>query len=132
MQKQRMISRSRRFLLVTSGAIFVGLGVAGIFLPLLPTTPFLLLAAACYAKSSPHRLQRLLRNRWFGRYLHDYRDGRGIPAWVKVWTLTLLWTTIALSAIFATRLLWVRILLGAVALGITLHILLLPSAKQKS
>ena len=119
-------------LLILAGGLSVGLGVAGIFLPLLPTTPFLLLAAACYAQSSPHRLQRLLRNRWFGRYLRDYRGGRGIPAWVKAWTLTLLWATIALTAIFATGLLWVRILLGTIAIGVTLHILMLPTADKKS
>lgn len=122
-----MISKN---LLILAGGLCTALGVAGIFLPLLPTTPFLLLAAACYAKSSPHRLQRLLSNRWFGRYLRDYREGRGIPVRIKTWTLSLLWTAIALSAIFATSLLWVRILLGTIALGVTLHILMLPTTRK--
>ncbi|MBN1197593.1 MAG: YbaN family protein, partial [Candidatus Aminicenantes bacterium] len=116
----------RKNLLILAGGLCTVLGVVGMFLPLLPTTPFLLLAAACYAKSSPQRLQRLLSNRWFGRYLRDYRDGLGIPMRIKTWTLSLLWTAIALSATFATSLLWVRILLGTIALGVTLHILMLP------
>jgi len=124
-------SKIQALLLTAAGGLFVVLGVTGIFLPLLPTTPFLLLAAACYAESSPRRLRRLLANRWFGRYLRDYRAGRGIPISVKAWTLLLLWTTLALSAACATGLLWVRLLLGLIALGVTLHILMLPSCSSR-
>ncbi|MDY0297595.1 MAG: YbaN family protein [Acidobacteriota bacterium] len=123
-------SRLRKTLLMIAGAVCVGLGTAGIFLPLLPTTPFLLLAATCYARSSPRRLRRLLANRWYGAYLGDYRAGRGIPGRVKAGALVLLWITIALSIVFATSLLWVRVLLGTIAIAVTLHILMLPTTKK--
>ena len=119
-----------RRLWIACGGICLGLGITGVFLPLLPTTPFLLLAAACYARSSPLRLRRLMQNRWFGRYLRDYRAGQGIPVRIKVWTLFLLWITLSLSAVFAVSLLWVRLLLGLVALGVTIHILMLPSSRR--
>lgn len=130
MKEDGTTSRIRKILLIGAGGLFVGLGVAGIFLPLLPTTPFLLLAAACYANSSPRRLRRLLANRWFGRYLRDYRAGLGIPAYLKAWTLVLLWTTLTLSAVLATDQLWVRLLLGVILLGVSLHILFLPSSRS--
>jgi len=73
-----------RGVLVIAGTIFTGLGLLGILLPLLPTTPFLLLAVACYARSSKRFYCWLLNNKWFGTYLRDYRDGKGITLKVKV------------------------------------------------
>jgi uncharacterized membrane protein YbaN (DUF454 family) len=109
-------------LLVAAGFAFVGLGVVGIFLPLLPTTPFLLLAAACFARSSERFYRWLLGNRWFGAYVRDYREGRGVPAKVKIFTVALLWLVILLSAAFAVSNLVVRLILIGVAVGVTLHI----------
>ena len=68
-----------RWLLIAAGTVFLALGVVGILLPLLPTTPFLLLAAACYAKSSKRFSNWLLNNRVFGKIIKDYREGWGIP-----------------------------------------------------
>jgi uncharacterized membrane protein YbaN (DUF454 family) len=110
-------------LLIFVGTLFVGLGILGILLPLLPTTPFLLLAAACYAKSSQRFYDWLLNNRWFGKYIKNYREKTGIPSIVKISTISILWITIALSAIFATENLLVRMVLLVVALGVTIHIL---------
>ncbi|MDR2935954.1 MAG: DUF454 family protein, partial [Rikenellaceae bacterium] len=98
-------------------------------LPLLPTTPFLLLAAWCFAHSSDRRLQWLLNNRLFGKYIRDYRAGNGIPRRVKWYALSLLWITIGLSAAFAAENPWVRLGLGAIAVGVTIHVL---SFKRKT
>jgi uncharacterized membrane protein YbaN (DUF454 family) len=68
-----------RILLVIAGTLFVGLGIIGIFIPVLPTTPFLLLAAACYARSSRKFHEWLLNNRWFGDYIRNYLQGKGFP-----------------------------------------------------
>ncbi|MFH0931814.1 MAG: YbaN family protein, partial [Candidatus Zixiibacteriota bacterium] len=75
--------------LIITGTFFVGLGVLGIFLPLLPTTPFLLLAAACYARSSKRFYNWLLNNRWFGSYIKDYKEGKGVPSKVKAISISL-------------------------------------------
>ena len=70
--------------MITTGTFFVGLGIIGIFLPLLPTTPFLLLAAACYARSSKRFYNWLLNNKWFGNYIKNYRERKGIPLQIKI------------------------------------------------
>ncbi|NIT36126.1 MAG: DUF454 family protein [candidate division Zixibacteria bacterium] len=117
-------------LLVAAGFLFVGLGVAGIVLPLLPTTPFLLLAAACFARSSERFYRWLLGNRWFGAYVKNYREGRGVPAKVKIFSTALLWVVILSSAAFAVSNLIVRVVLIAVAVGVTVHIVFIRPKKR--
>lgn len=112
-----------RGILIIGGSLFVGLGVLGVFLPLLPTTPFLLLAAACYARSSKRFYDWLIDNRWFGNYIRNYREKKGIPSRVKLSSISLLWITIIVSAVFATDHLCVRIGLIVLAIGVTIHIL---------
>ena len=87
----------RKTLLIICGFLFVGLGILGIFLPVLPTTVFFLLAAACFARSSPRFYHWLLHNRWFGSYIRNYREGRGLPMRHKVITVALLWLTIGFA-----------------------------------
>ncbi|MCL2329587.1 MAG: YbaN family protein [Bacteroidetes bacterium] len=110
-------------LLCVLGVIFTGLGILGIFLPLLPTTPFLLLAAACFARGSEKFYNKLLNNKYLGQYITDFREKRGIPLRVKIISVTLLWLTIGYSALFAVKILWVKILLFVIATGVTIHIL---------
>ena len=76
-----MMKRLTRVLLIAGGNLCVALAVLGLFLPVLPTTPFLLLAAVCYARSSERFYHWLVTNRWFGAYIRNYREGRGIPLW---------------------------------------------------
>jgi uncharacterized membrane protein YbaN (DUF454 family) len=102
-------------------------GVLGIVLPLLPTTPFLLFAAACYARSSERLYCWLHQNRWFGAYLTNYRAGRGLPLRAKLATILILWVAISIS-IIVTPLLWLRVLLLAIAGGVTLHLLRMKTA----
>jgi uncharacterized membrane protein YbaN (DUF454 family) len=116
------MSKLKKALLITLGNIFLGLGILGIFLPLLPTTPFLLLTVACYAKSSKSLLKKLLANRLVGKYITDYQQNRGIRKSIKIYVLSLLWTTITLSIVFFAGSIWLKILLGCVAVGVTIHI----------
>lgn len=109
-------------MLVAAGFFFVALGVLGIFLPLLPTTPFLLLAAACFARSSERFHRWVVNNKWFGPYVGNYREGRGIPARVKIFTVALLWFVIILSAAFVVSSVVVRIILLIIAAGVTAHV----------
>lgn len=119
----------RRFFLVTGGIFSLALGILGIPLPLLPTTPFLLLSAYLFARSSPRLYNWLIYHRIFGKYIRDYREKRGVPLGVKIGALSLLWVTISLSAFLAVELWWVRVLLFAIAIGVTSHILCLKTIK---
>ncbi len=122
--------RVRRLILTACGLLCVGLAVLGWILPIMPATPFLLLAAGCFARSSPRLHRWLHENRLFGRYLRDYEGGRGLPWTWKAGTLALIWGSVALSATFVARAMWLRLLLGAVALGVSWHILRLPTRRR--
>lgn len=109
---------------IVCGTICVALGVVGIFLPLLPTTPFLLLAAALFLRSSPRLYARLLSNRWLGEYIRNFQEHRAIPLRAKIISVTLLWATM-LWCVFAVvdAWWWAQLLIVAVAVGVTRHIL---------
>lgn len=125
----RRSSSLARGLLVVGGTFSVGLGVLGIFLPLLPTTPFLLLAAACYVRSSPRLYHWLLHNSWTGDYIRNYREGRGMPRRAKVTALGLLWATLLVSAYLVPNP-WVWAVLATVALGVPWLILSIPTLEE--
>jgi|JYMV01.1.fsa_nt_gi hypothetical protein len=116
-------------LLVVAGSLCVGLGILGIFLPLLPTTPFLLLAAACYVRSSRRLYDRLLAHRWAGQYIRNYREGRGMPLQAKVFSIGLLWITLACSASLTQNRI-AHIFLSLVAVGVPLLILSVPTLRE--
>ncbi len=113
----------RRGLLIAAGLACVAAGIAGIFLPLLPTTPFLLLAAACFVRSSETLYAWLMNHRWFGSYLRDWREHRAIPVRAKVVTLLLLWPSIAWAAIVVVNHWALRGLLLVIALTVTTVVL---------
>ena len=118
-----------RGLLILAGTLSVGLGIVGIFLPVLPTTPFLLLAAACYVRSSPRLYRWLITNRWTGDYVRNYREGRGMPLRAKVISIALLWITLGSSALLVREEL-VHFLLLLVAFGVPVLILRIPTSKR--
>ncbi len=122
-------NRLKRWVLLSAGALLVGIGVLGIFLPLLPTTVFLLGAAACFARSSPGAYTWLTTNRWFGRYLRDYRENRGATAGTKVASVSSLWGGMALSAYLVQPPVWVDSLLAAIAIAVTWHLFSLKSIR---
>ncbi len=118
-----MNPRARKWLLLPAGILAVGLGVVGAFVPLLPTTPFLLLAAACFARSSDRHYEWLLNHRWMGAYVRNYREHRATTRRVKVVTLALLWGSIGYASIVVADGWVVRTLLLSVAVGVTIHVL---------
>ena len=119
-----------RWTLLFAGTVFVGLGIFGIFLPLLPTTVFFLMAAWCYARSSKRFYDWLHHNRYFGKYLKNYREGRGVTLASKVSTVVILWGGI-LYSIFVTQSTVIHLILLAVAGGVTLHIILIPTDRSQ-
>ncbi len=118
--------------LIVLGMTCVALGSLGVFVPLLPTTPFLLLAAFCFGKASPKMASWLLNTPVLGKYIDDYRQKKGLPLLTKISTLLLLWISIISSAIFATDTAWVRLLLIFVASAVSFHIFRLPTKKASS
>ena len=122
----------RKALLIFLGTVCVGLGVLGMFLPLMPTTVFLLLAAYCYSKSSERFHTWLLNNRWLGKYITTYKSGLGITARQKCTTLLTLWASISVSIWFVGGKFWVTLILLAVAIGVTIHILWLKTYRPEA
>ena len=125
-----MGGRLFRALLVLCGTLSVGLGVLGIFLPLLPTTVFLLLAAACYARSSERFYLKLVNNPWLGGYIRNQREGRGMRKRDKVVTLALLWLGIGATMVWTAETWWLRLVLFGIAIGVTVHVGRLPLAPR--
>jgi len=119
-----------KIILIVLGTLFVIVGTVGVFVPILPTTPFLILAAACYLRSSEKMYNWLLSNRLFGRYLKNYLEKKGIPMGVKIGTILVLWITILLSAIFFIDLIYVRILLILIAIGVTIHLVWIKTYRE--
>jgi uncharacterized membrane protein YbaN (DUF454 family) len=120
----------KRALFTVAGTIFLGLGAVGIVLPILPTTPFLLLAAACYLNGAERMHRWLLGNRLFGSYIKNYREGKGMSARAKIFTLTLLWVTILYSALFVVDLWAIQAVLVAVCIGVTIHLVRIPTYRK--
>ena len=119
-----------RLLLIGAGFLFTGLGVLGIFLPLLPTVPLLLLAAACFARGSDRCYRWLLDHRHLGPIVRSYLHGHGIPRRARWTAITLVWLTIPLTVLLAAIPLWSKGLLLVIGLGITTYLLRLPTLPQ--
>lgn len=111
-----------KYLLIILGFISLGFGIIGIILPVLPTTPFLLLSAWLFLKSSDKFYSWLLNHKVFGKYIKDYLEKKGINKRVKIFALILLWVSILISSIFIPF--WIgRISLYIIATLVTIHIL---------
>jgi uncharacterized membrane protein YbaN (DUF454 family) len=119
-----------RILLILLGTVSLALGVIGIFVPLLPTTPFLLLSAAAYARSSARLYGRLLSHPCLGRYIRQFREHKAIPLYAKIVSVAMLWLTIGYGILFLGLSVWLRIALGLIAAGVTWHILSFKTLKK--
>jgi uncharacterized membrane protein YbaN (DUF454 family) len=123
-------TRIKKSLFVISGTICVCIGALGIVLPVLPTTPFLLLAATCYMRGSERMHKWLLNNRWFGRYIKNYREGKGISAKAKVFSISTLWITICLSVLFID-ILPMQMALLLIGMAVSIHLIIrVPTFKE--
>jgi uncharacterized membrane protein YbaN (DUF454 family) len=118
----------RRGLYFSIGTVSVVLGLIGIFVPIWPTTCFLLLAGWCFARSSRRAERWLHENRVFGKYLRDYRERGVISPRVRLGSVTVLWLFIGLSSVLVGFKLWIVGLLVLIAGAVTLHLYALPTA----
>ncbi len=120
-----------RLLLTFAGSVSLALGIIGIFVPILPTTPFLLLAAACYLRSSRRLYDWLIGHRLFGRTIRNYLRHKSVDRKTKIFALVLLWLSLTVSAILAPSTI-VRILLPLVGIGVSIHLLCLKTMPKGS
>lgn len=120
-----------KYILILAGSLSLALGIIGIILPVMPTTVFLLISAACYAKSSDKFYNWLMNNRYFGKLIRNYREKRGVPIKAKRNSIIFLWITIGIS-VFLINLLWVQILLIIIAISVTIHILKLKTYVEQA
>jgi hypothetical protein len=115
------LNRAKKALLVAAGSVCLALAVLGVFLPLLPTTPFLLLASACYVRSSARLHGWLMRNRLLGGYIRNFQERRGVPVRAKVVTVALLWLPL-LYSVYRLDVFWLE--LALVLMGMTWSVLI--------
>ena len=113
------------------GTLALLLAILGIFLPLLPTTPFLLLASACYLRGSDRLYGWLMANRVFGPYLRNIQAGRGIPLRSKIIALTVMWASLAFSAWYVP-VPWVKPLLLIPGIGVTIYLLRMKTLPRRN
>ena len=128
---KRINQPALRLLVLGLGWISVFLGFIGIFLPVLPTTPFLLVAAACFLRTSPRFYNWLVSHPRLGKYLLYYLDGKGLPVKAKVYTLILMWTSLISTAFIFVPRMTVQIILPIVGLLVSIYILRLPTLKLR-
>ena len=122
-----LVRAMKKYLLISLGIVSLSLGILGIFLPLLPTTPFLLLSTFCFYKSSQRLHCWLLNHRIFGRYIRNYKENRAIDSKAKWLTLAILWSTIGFSIYLFWHTVFVPILLLVVAVLVSWHVLSLKT-----
>jgi len=105
-----------RGLFKDADTLAVAVGVIGIFVPLLRTVPFLLLASTCYTRSSEKFHNRLMSNRRFGKIIRDCRAGKGVPDRLKLYSVTMLWLAVGYSVLYAVQSQLMKIGLNSVLL----------------
>lgn len=121
-----------RILLFTAGIILLSLGVIGAFLPLLPTTPFVLLATWLFGKSSPRFHNYLLRHRIFGQVLTDFYEKKALRVRTKVIALASMWAVLFTTSIFFMPYIWARVAVFAIGAAVTVWILRYPTLRDNS
>ncbi len=120
-------SKVKRVIYLVIGTLALVLGAIGLFLPVLPTTPFVILAAACYLRSSKRMHAWILQSRLFGETVENYQAGRGLKRDTKIRALVLMWAAISISAFFFVDQLIFRGAMFLVASGVTIYLLRLPT-----
>lgn len=120
----------KRILWVAGGTLSFLIGLIGVVIPILPTTPLIILAGFCYGKSSPRLHHWLITNKYFGKYIQDYQKGHGVPIRVKLFAVAFVWIGIV-SSLFVIPLSFVKALMITIGIGVTIFIMTSPLLKEK-
>lgn len=130
MRNNKVKERMKKIVLIIVGFMCLGLGAVGVFVPILPTTPFVLVAAACFAGSSEKIYKKLLGMKYFGAYIQNYRNKTGVERKIKIQSLIFLWLMLIISAvIFRKPTVW--IILSSVGILVSAHIILIRSKSKE-
>jgi uncharacterized protein len=119
--KEIVNTKTKKLLLIVAGILAVTLGTIGVFLPLLPTTPFLLIASYCFVRSSERLHNWLMNHHLFGKYLQNYIKYRAITKLTKIISISALWITITISFVLIENI-YARIVLVVVSICVTIHL----------
>lgn len=109
------------------GSIALAAGFVGIFLPVLPTTPFVLLAAWCFFRSSPRLYEWVINNERFGDTIENYHQGKGITKAIKIKAIVMMWLALSVSVYFTITSFQLIALLYAIAIAVTVYLIRLPT-----
>ena len=120
-----------KYLYVVLGTISLVLGIIGIFMPVLPTTPFLLLTAALYFRSSDRLYAWLMGHRYLGPYIKNFRENKAIPLNVKIVSVGMVWITLLYCTLFVADVWWMRLMFISIAVGVSVHILHYRTLRNK-
>jgi uncharacterized membrane protein YbaN (DUF454 family) len=130
MQENEEISTSfsiKKGIYFIIGAIALGAGLIGVFLPVIPTTPFILLSAWCFFRSSPRIYNWVISNERFGNTIENYHQGKGITKDTKVKAIVMMWLTISVSVYFTIKSLHLIVFLYGIAIAVTIYLIRLPT-----
>ena len=116
-----------RLIFLSLGFTFLGIGAVGIVVPLLPTTPFVLVSAFCFGKSSERFERFISKNRYFGSYIENYKTKKGIPFDVKLKSIGFLWAMLIISVLIFSKSIYILLILAVVGMAVTAHIALLKT-----
>jgi len=120
----------KRIIYVCIGSIFLAFGLIGIFLPVIPTTPFLLLASFFYFRSSERMYHWLINHKILGAYIYYYLTYKAIPIKTKIGAIIFLWSSLCISMVLVDSL-HMRIFLAVVGIAVSAHLLLLKSVSEE-
>lgn len=120
-----------KFLYTVLGTLSLALGILGIFLPVLPTTPFLLLSAVLYVRGSQRLYDWLMAHKHLGPYIKNFREHKALPLRVKTVSVSMVWATLLYCAFFVAKEWWMSVMFIAIAIGVTVHILSYRTLKKR-
>lgn len=121
----------KRLCWLLGGCVSLTTGLIGIIVPILPTTPLVILAAFCFSKSSPVLHNWLVTNKYFGRYIADYQRGKGVPTRIKAFAVLIVWTSV-LVTLSVIPLFVVKVMMLVIAVLVTIFIFTSPLLKKKT
>lgn len=127
---EKMLPNFRKYMYISAGTLFLVIGSIGIFVPILPTTPFLILTTACYMKGSKKMYYLIINNRIFGNFIKNYYERNGISVQAKIFSISFLWLTISFSIFFILNDIWIKSILFIIAITVTIHVLSIKKRRK--